>query len=435
MNLPINGRVAIIDDQINHAEPLMKILSQRQIPFTYFSGEYDFLPTEAQNDFRILFLDINLIDNGEHKDAVIKSKLLPVLKSIIAKDNYPYILIYWSRHQNRRDKNLIEKQIFQNELKDRKPIAFLSAIKSDYFKLDGTATDDFGEKINHLFETINTLISNHHAFGYLLNWENKVHISADKSLEELFSSNVLHLDWSNNANYIINSLGLSFAGKYYSSQNAEEKIKSSYNALNIVFTDALENTINKSNVHNAKKLKVAGSHKNLATVNNINKKLLVSDETEPMGYSGSVIEISHSKYAKDFENMLNVNLNDTGKKKTADIIKTYRKIWINVTPLCDSVQGKVIFHRLIRGLLVLSFKDIKKSFNNSEAFFISPSFTYENKDYVLILDFRQFFTVDQIGKSRYRKPLFRVRQQLLSEIQSKLSRHISRQGVLFLENK
>lgn len=433
MSLPINGRVAIIDDQLRHAEPLMKIFSQRQIPFTYFSGEYNYLPIlgENSNDIRVLFLDINLIDDGEHQDKVLKAKLLPVLKSVISEENYPYILIYWSRHQTKRDKNLIEKEIFGKELKGRKPIAFLSAIKSDYFNLDGTVTDEFDDKITNLFKNIDNLIAKHPAYCYLLNWENKVHISADKTLEEIFSAYNKSDDWADNANYIINKLGLSYSGKSFRNQSAEDKIKSSYNALNIVFTDTLENALNNSTLENAKILKVSKTAKNLETVNSINKKLLISDEIEPMHYSGTVIEILDKKLDPEYEYLLDTILNNKGKK--IEIIASWKKMWLNVTPLCDTVQGKIVFHRLIRGFLVP--KEFSRTFFPNEAIYVSPSFTFDKKDYCIVIDFRQFFTLTQLGKSKNRKSIFRIRQQLLAEIQSKLARHINRQGILFLDER
>ena len=433
MNLPINGRIAIIDDQLQHAEPLMKVLSSRQLPFTYFSGEVNFLPAEnaTKNDIRLLFLDINLIDNSEHENKVLKGSLLPVLKRVISEDNYPYVIIYWSRH-DKHHKNLLETEIFGQELKDRKPIAYMSAMKSDFFNLDGTETNDIEYKIDNLFNKIDMLMKKLPAYNYLLNWENKIHISADKTLENVFSSYHKYGNWSDNANYIISKLGKSFSGKLFESQNAENRIKSSYNALNIIFDDTLEKRINNDTINNSKKLKVSTTAKNLDTIYSINKKLLTSEEIHPIHYSGSVLEILDKKVDFDFENLLNTCLKN--KEKKAEIIKAWKKIWINVTPLCDTVQGKIIFHRIVRGLLIKNdFKDLSKIFYSSEAIFISPAFTIEKDTYFILLDFREFFTLNTLGKSKNRKPLFRIRQQLLAEIQSKLARHISRQGVLFLD--
>lgn len=431
MNLPINGRVAIIDDQINQAVPLMNIFSKRQIPFTYFSGDLNYLPEEDNNhnDIRVLFLDLNLIDDSIQNDKVLKAKLIPVIKRVISKDNYPYLVIYWSRHQNKSDKKLVEKEIFGNDLKDRKPISFLSAVKSDFFSMDGNITDDFDDKIAGLFQKIESLISKSPAYSYLINWENKVHDSTDKTLEEIFSSYNKFENWSVNANYLLNKLGLSFSGKAFESQNAEDRIKSSYNALNIVFADTLENSLNNSVVTDAKKLKVPATTKNLESINSINKKLLISDEIEPMHYSGTVIEISDKKLNDEYENFLDTILKNKGKR--AEIIASWRKIWLNVTPLCDSVQGKIVFHRLARGILVP--KDFSKTFHTNEAVYVSPSFNFQKQEYCIVIDFRQFFTLSQLGKSKYRKSIFRLRQQLLSEIQSKLARHINRQGILYLE--
>lgn len=433
MFLPINGRVAIIDDQIKHAEPLMKALSKKQVPFTYFSGEFNFLPRDGENlnDIRILFLDINLIDDGEHSNKVIKGRLIPVLKSVISENNYPYVLIYWSRHQSELDKSLIEVEIFGNELKNRKPIAYLSAVKSDFFNLDGHITEEYDDKINGLFNKINLLISKYYAYSYLLNWENKVHLSADKTLEEIFSSYNKIENWEDNANYIFNKLGLSFSGSLYKSQNAERKIKSSYNALSIVFSDTLESSLNNCSIDNAKILSVSQNIKNFESVLNINKKLLISEEIEPIHYSGNVLEILDKKLDKEYENLLDTILQKTSKKN--EIITSWIKIWINVTPLCDTVQGKIVFHRLIRGVLVP--KEFAKAFFSNEAIYISPSFTFNNIDYTIVLDFRQFFTLPKLGKSKNRKSIFRIRQQILAEIQSKLARHINRQGVLFLIEK
>ena len=113
--LPINGRIAIVDDQLSQAAPLIKTLSKNRLPHTYFSGEVEFLPdtNDNDNDIRILFLDINLIDNSEHENKVLKSRLIPVINRIISLNNYPYIIVYWSRHEHH--KNLIEDDIFKSK--------------------------------------------------------------------------------------------------------------------------------------------------------------------------------------------------------------------------------------------------------------------------------------------------------------------------------
>jgi len=138
MSFPINGRIAIIDDQLKQVEPLIKVLSKKQYPFSYFNGDLRYLPNEDSifNDYRIIFLDINLIDDREHEPKILKGRLIPVLNKIISKNNFPFVIVFWSRHKEHY--KLVE-EIFSTELTDRKPIGFLQQeSKLDYFDFDGS---------------------------------------------------------------------------------------------------------------------------------------------------------------------------------------------------------------------------------------------------------------------------------------------------------
>jgi hypothetical protein len=461
MNLPINGRIAIIDDQILHAQPLIKVFSQKQLPHTYFSGEVQFLPTEDENlnDIRILFLDINLIDNGEHSNTVLKGRLFPVLNRVISKKNYPYIIIYWSRHETH--KKLIEDDIFGQELANRKPIGYLSAVKSDFFDLTGDPTPDFDENLAKLFEKINNLLSSIPSYRYLLNWENQVHKAADKTLQEVFSPFHAVADWSENANYIITTLGESYSGKTnFKSLDSEMKIKNAFQAFNSVFNDTIEYSTSNDVVENAVELEFDNNIAREEWKYSINKKLLLSIDKEPMEYSGAVSEDTNPKSDKIFEYLLNNSFNrkvieekirkDPANKTKNDseidklvnkgastirkeIRRNWKKIYLVVTPLCDFVQKKNYNNRVLKGML------IKSEYHNlmddkSEAIFVSPKFKYtDGENYVIVLNFRYFFTSNDQKGIKYINPVFRVRHQLLAEIQSRLARHITRQGILFVE--
>jgi hypothetical protein len=454
MNLPLNGRIAIIDDQYQHAEPLMHVLSQKQLPFTYFSGEQKFLPEENnnQNDIRVLFLDINLIDDSEHEDKVLKSTLLPVLNRVISATNHPYLIVFWSRHEAKH-RNLLENDIFRNELKDKKPIGYLSADKYSLFQMTGEKQEDFDEKISLLFEKINAELSRFPAYNYLLQWENQVHQSADKTLQEIFSTSHTFANWSGNANYILNKLGKSFSGKVYDTLSPENKMKSCSSTLNIVFSDTIEHLSNTSIIPNAPLLVVTNGT-NTETLYTINKKLLTSSETEPLSFSGTIIEDGLKKhksvYPKDlFNNIINISKleqimikehsSPSGSKlrklisaKRQEIRSDWKTILLVATPLCDFVQRKFKYNRIIKGVMIksefLEFIDDK-----SEAIFISPPFNYGDHNYIIVLHFKYFFTIENLNASPKLKPIFRVRQQLLAEVQSKLARHMSRQGILFID--
>lgn len=456
MNLPLNGRVAIIDDQIKQAEPLMKIFSQKQIPFTYFSGEVVYLPEEgnSNNDIRVLFLDINLIDNTERDDKDLKAILVPVLTRVISSNNYPYVIIYWSRHE--RHKSLIEN-IFENELSDRKPIGYLSAIKSDFFNLDGSVTDDFDSKIIKLLARIDDLIGQTPSYSYLLHWENQVHYSTDKVLQEIFSSYHQFKDWSNNANYILEKLGNAYLGKHYNDSSAEDKIKASFISFNSVFKDTLDHNVYTSIIPNSQTL-IYDKTKVESKVNSINEKLNLSKDVKHITESGNVImfEEADEKFfgallikilskirlgnylRQEKKEITEVELNSLANKELKIIKDEIKASWVKiavvVTPICDYVQkSNKIYDRIVKGLLIPSkykaFIDEK-----SEAVYVLPiTIDYNDNEYILILDFRYFSTTDLNAEKA--APIFRLRLELLAEIQSRLARHISRQGVLFLDDR
>lgn len=454
MNIPQNGRIAIIDDQIKQAEPIIKVLSKKQIPLTYFSGDPAFLPEigDNLNDIRVLFLDINLIDNSEHSNKVLKGRLIPVLERVISEENYPYVLIYWSRHEHH--KTLIEDEIFNEELGNRKPIGFLSAVKSDYFNLDGSLTDDFNNKLEELFEKINEVISEHPAYSYLINWENQVHYSADETLQNIFSPSN-DSNWNNNANYTLNKLGEAYLGKHYKTAENKDKIKGSFISLSTVFKDTLEHNIQNNTINDEQNLEY-DEDAVLKSVNSLNLSLNTANYIKNIKESGNVLEFNESDSV--FKNLLfgilsffkirnSIKASDPDistdvlkksagkefKKIRKEIEKVWRKVCVVVTPICDFAQKKNIYDRAVKGLLIpIEYRDYIE--DKSEAVLLIPFvIELDDNEYYLALDFRYFITTDLAQENV--TGLFRIRQEMLAEVQSKLSRHINRQGILIIDER
>lgn len=455
--LPINGRIAIVDDQLSQAAPLIKTLSKNRLPHTYFSGEVEFLPdtNDNDNDIRILFLDINLIDNSEHENKVLKSRLIPVINRIISLNNYPYIIVYWSRHEHH--KNLIEDDIFKNELKDKRPIGYLASNKSDFFDLQGNHTENFEENLKTLFEEINKLFENFYSYRILLNWENIVHKAADSTLQQIFTDFHHNDTWNDNSNCIISKLSNAYLGNYYKQSTPREKLTASITSFNSVFKDTLDSlTYNEKSIEEKELLYNDQIISIKDIVFQINEKLNLAKEITDINTPGNIIfydedtpfrellnkilslfKLKNSILTKQpdiEESVLKKQSSKEFDKVKDEIKKSWKKIGVIVTPICDYAQkNNHIYNRIVKGLLIeKKFKDFVD--NNSEAIFIFPfSIKLDSLEYLIVLDFRYFTTVDissQIEKSQIK---YRVRQELLSEIQSKLSRHINRQGILFLD--
>lgn len=114
--IPLNGRIAIVDDQIEQALPLMRIFAKNNIPYVYYKGnDIEYLPEQPENDIRILLLDLNLLGGRDNQPKDIRSSLFSVISHIISPNNYPYVLVLWSR-QEKEYREILE-ELYSNALK------------------------------------------------------------------------------------------------------------------------------------------------------------------------------------------------------------------------------------------------------------------------------------------------------------------------------
>lgn len=446
--LPVNGRVAIVDDQYEQIKFLTDDLSKHQIAYRVYDGTPENLPEAPQEglDFRVLFLDLNLIGNKEIDDKLMKSSLYSVLNKLIPLNNYPYVLVYWSRHEEKRD--LIENDLFVNsDLSQRKPIAFISAEKSDYFNLDGSHKGP----VSKVFETISEKLKSLPAYHLLLEWENLIHQSADKTIQDIFKFD----DWSKASSELLSCFLISNMGPKHA-ENCDDnqtKIRSSLNVLNSLFSDSMGHMFGKNkfidvDIFNAEPLRLINS-------NTINTRLLLDTSN-----LDATLIVPGTIFSYNAQANLGTFFNDVCKvQKINEVVKADHPDWdglskgkrskfisakreqlredakliaISVDPLCDFVQKKVQYNKFLEGMI---FKAENKSFidNHSEGVFISPPFEYDSRDYVLVLSLKHLNTKEIDTANLPFTSLFRVRQEILAEIQSKLARFISRQGILFLD--
>lgn len=469
MNIPQNGRIAIIDDQISQALPIMRLCGKRQLPYVYYDGDFRGLPElgEATNDIRLLFLDINLSGDAHQSPKDIKGNLIAVLNRVISEKNHPYLLAFWSRHEE--EHGGILQDIFENVLTSKAPIDLLSLRKTDFFDLAGNTTDDFEENVASLFDRISQLVDKHPIYSHLMKWENIVHSSADFTLEEIFKLSEVGDNWDQKSNYLFFKLAQGFTGQNFNNIPPAEKIKSGYYTLNMVFHDSLEYSISSKILLDNPMLEKDKNYSDAQAIHRINRKLLFASEKDDKKSPGiiSLSEVSvhnfgglftaaflrHEYYRekkrsisgklkivaeKDREKVRKKIEKELFEKLKAEVKKKWIPIELNVTPICDFVQCKEEYSRILPGILIeIKYKRYINA--NTEALFISPNFSLnipENKiegDYFLLLDFRFFTSIPKSELIKRVKPILRTRQILLTEIQSKLSRHINRQGILFLE--
>lgn len=442
-SIPINGRIAIVDDKIDQALPLLRVFSKNNIPYTYYKGnDLDYLPEKPENDIRILFIDLNLLGNRALQAKDVKSTLHAVLSKILSPNNYPYILIVWSLQENEYLPSL--KELFKNELKECAPIAIKEWIKSDYFTM---AEDSIPEaKDTSIITSLKDILKDLHAYSYLLQWENCVHNSADETVQNIFHDSLIGDDWENRANCIIDMFAHSFLEKHFSDADVLLKVRSSLLFFNDIFNDTLEQCIWNQGIENACQLEnniPEEGKNNIKAI--VNTHILVSSQYTSPQQPGCVLCFNSEEERRLSHELLNDSTsrssfmsNDKTKKEADKESNEWRKTVyemiqpcvVIVTPACDHAQKKAKNIRLLHGIII---KDCHRNHldRQSEAIYISPSFNYNGENCILVLNFRYFFTC-QNNDVKDGSVIFRLRSTVLSEIQSKLARHISRQGIMNL---
>jgi hypothetical protein len=129
--------------------------------------------------------------------------------------------------------------------------------------------------------------------------------------------------------------------------------------------------------------------------------------------------------------MLNALLSEDNREKLKTIFSDAIKIELNISPICDYAQNKMPCCRLLPGFLITE--------NNIEFLLKSNAFNYisdakidiKGEKYFFIFDFRLLHSsAESMTKKRISN--FKLRQQLLADIQLKLGSHINRAGVLYL---
>lgn len=444
--LPQNGRVVIVDDQLNQVNPLMRVLAKNSMPYVYVdpSRMEEYCPDEPYNDVRLLFLDLNLTGNRALEEKNVRSSLFAVLKRIVSVSNFPYVIVLWSVQEN--DYKHVLEDLFINELSDRKPIAIYPFIKSDFFP---TVDGDEVEVDKDLLEEVSQLLVQQLAYCAMLKWENATHRAADSVLDQVYKNGG---EWVNRAGYILETLSKAYYGKHYNELSGTERMRGAMYVFNLLFTDSLDSEISKIVFDSSMPTYDDNGLKKELICSELNSKLCIASDFSSQEEPGVVLVRDADKYCCKLMTLINTILsrkmvcirfrnenpdlpdeefknlvNTEASKLRHEILSQAQPIFMVVTPACDYAQNKMVVHKMIEGVLVPS--QYQEYLNRGEAIFVSPCFEHNGMVWNLVLDYRCLVTSMSVD-FKYLTPLFKVRRQLLAEIQSQMSRHANRQGIL-----
>jgi hypothetical protein len=417
MILPNNGKVIVFDDKIDDVKDLLSILSKEQIPYLYYHDEYaGDLPDKPVDNVRLVFLDLELVTNSPNKKNLI-GPIAQRLKRTLTPNNI-YILIYWSTKEDRYREEL-EKE-FENGLLAYKPLKMLSLNKA---KAKDEGTLEYVQKV------LNEEIKQFSALNPFMLWESAVNNAAGTITNHVCSIFSKDEKWDINMHGMLYQLAKAQAGT--------DAIKGldSYQLLELavdVFNTNLIESVEKNFQAVEKTIKLgeikqAGTGMSEEDKNKLNTKIhLMSANKFNHCYPGNLYIFKYNDKAKE---IVQRNVKDEFAGKISE--SNANLICLDITPSCDYSQGKN-YSRMVYGILVKKDFLTRKQLKPGEFRYDScPIMKFDEFSYIMI-DFRciQSYSAIELKKDFSAEPKFRLRNNLLLDIQAQLSNHINRPGII-----
>jgi len=377
---PRDGSVLIIDDRVEEALPLLKLLSRGGVACTYYSGKDLELPEKPVQKIRLAFIDIQLFPSSDANTYA--QNVLRLLDRIVPDENGPYILIVWSKFEDVYADEL-ERQI-TSPTYNKRPVVFSRLSKADYFqaKTDDSLEDflegvyssleiRFSEEdltaiksvidekkpvittweakdnaLELIYKALQTRLEEADTFQLFTIWENLINKASGgivKSFSALYPADEY---WRDNLKSGIYRMAHAQLGKTIKSVDENELIRNALKTLNHSFLDVLENeiseikdlsgtiTVNKNAIFFTKKVN--------------NKEYRIKWNTRSEKYQllidGGRVPLGDPKETRELAKISNWGSTQQEKDTIAELIKEYVSISpeINTRLLIDFPESRSI---------------------------------------------------------------------------------------------
>ena len=489
MNLPKNGSVVIIDDQIVEALPLMNALAKRGVSYSYYDGKSKNYPAVPLDNVRLIFLDMHLDETavGTTNTKNIISLLVAGISAIVSENNGPYAVMVWSKHDSQHLEELKDTLLNRDSV-PCKPIAVLNMEKALCFEAVSSSKD--GIKIEWklknagmdiIEQNLKTQLELVDSFLIFCNWENGIKKSAKETIRAigaLFDND--NQNWNENLKVCMARMAKAYAGQTLEMSD-ENIIRNVYYSMNSIVND-----FNGVEVEQGIKT-IAGEVSLLPTKEGINGEVMVSlilddkeyilshDEKKYYIYEEGEIKFDSGELKKIFKSkddgynkirellrkmymdnislinsLLNVrnyildqkrpgNIYESSQELKKEICEAHKideaaqgdvkGIELEISPICDYAQNKRKRHRILPGLEIPA-ELVEK--DPSKYTYLTIPLMIEGKVRRILFDFR-FYTSEDINYLNEKEPLYAIGDDLLQNIKDELSAHGVRSGIICIE--
>jgi len=445
-----SNRIIIVDNQKSELETLGKSFLENGLGCRTFLYDQEYTPP-LQN-IRIAFFDINLtsktVDHSytSSEDLIkfnspIFNDLATAINLYIAKDNGPYVLIFWTANKDIVPAFIEYMQETKRGFSETASPVFISYIDKPAFLFKPDSTELSNKVIEQL---------NNEKIKFLFDFEDKVNSAGEKTINKIYDIIPKEKKWGENTvlfenlGKILSKIAASTLGFSHSKQNPGKAIfEGLLPLLNAEISNATNNTNWKTILEPL--FSASAPHKLTSPDDLIQRKVnAVFHIDKPNGHKitrGSVIEIN--KHITSIHRLFGIDSIDDwfdklipfkqGKEKEKEHTRSHSMlIAIELSAACDYSNDK---HRINK--YILGFKtpviDVKNNIDKNSRIESSyhvagANFHYEKQDFQIWLNLNFVFGTRPIDP-RLGNQVFILKKEIMDMIGNKYAGHVSRIGI------
>lgn len=416
-----SNKIVLVDDDENELKRLSHVFYDKGIGCR--SLKYDSFYDAPLSNVHILFMDINLSNANEGDDKKRNTTLKDALNLYIAKDNGPYVLVFWTSNVEWKD-SFLE---FIKRDEDNLPVSpcYITTMAKEEFSV---------EKIEAIF--------NESPVRILFEYEEEMSKSISDATTRILNTIPIDKVWGEtkvfdaNCKNVFASIAAQNAGYELAKQNPDRAIKEALIPLYAhTFLSSKSNLWGNALKGIFDQKKSFPSNYNLAQLNSIflidsNKNNLLKE------YRGCVCKIKDSKrliksfYSEKGYESVDDWYFDTLPLKDKSDLGYAKMVCIEMSAACDYSQKRNRTYKYLLGLMIPEEKNGKlcKKLKESTILFDFP-LEINGRNMIFCFDFNYSFTISRKKRNIIANPICQFKKELMDWIGNEYANHISRIGI------
>jgi hypothetical protein len=454
------NRIIIVDNVKQQLEILGRSFFENGLGCRTFeySIEYD----KPLKNIRVAFFDINLTeatvdhhyDNSEeiiNNNGSVFNDLAYALNQYIAKDNGPYILIFWTANKDVVDAFIKYIQDPNRGYSDTASPLLITCIDKNPYTTDNE--EEAAEKQKNLSESVLELLDNE-KIKFLLDFEERALEAGVTTMNRLYEIMPKDPLWGessvlfDNLDSVLSKIGSSTLGFEHAKENPKKAV---YEGLIPILNHELlkqNSTVNWESI--VKSLLTASKQGDIKSPeveiqNKVNSIFHIDEATAVKDGRGCVLLLNNDPETLNTLSIDNqddwisklISIKDANPTQVArrkEILKNSKLIAIEFSAACDYSNRKPRINKYILGVLTSSLNpDLEKDLNlktRPESCYNlgGCSFNYNESNYQIWLNLNYVFGA-KADDTRLGKPIFILKKEIMDMLGNKYASHVSRIGI------